>query len=207
MNLNIVFSWQVLIHRVQMLRVHYRLCGHYLKHLTLCNFNICRWVIMKNGHFSCCCEKLNGGILHVLFKWCVLDLPHDDNGWISCRSPHLVALGIFGAWTKLKSAANDLPYIARWCWAYLGSAMLKPAKSLIEVIFFPPFWIGVSWTFAPPLAQWCTFKWWMWLLLLCDNNYHVLPDEISRWKVCFLPFSFHVSWACFFPMGSKCSTE
>ena len=54
------------------------------------------------------------------------------NGQLSCGSPRLVALGTFGALTKLKSAANDLPYtIARWRWAYLGSAMFKPAKSLI----------------------------------------------------------------------------
>ena len=32
-----------------------------------------------------------------------------SNGRLSCGSPRLVALGIFGALTKLKSAANDLP--------------------------------------------------------------------------------------------------
>ena len=26
------------------------------------------------------------------------------------------------------------PTLARWRWAYLGSAMLKPAKSLIKVV-------------------------------------------------------------------------
>ena len=72
-----------------------------------------RWVITKNGHFSCCCEKLNGGVFHVLFKWCALDLLHDDNGWLSCGSPRLVALGILGALTKLKSTANDLPYTSQ----------------------------------------------------------------------------------------------
>ena len=32
------------------------------------------------------------------------------NGRLSCGSPRLVVLGIFGALKKLKSAANDLPY-------------------------------------------------------------------------------------------------
>ena len=41
------------------------------------------------------------------------------NGWLSCGSPHLVALGIFGALTKLKSAANDLPYT---CQVVLGQS-------------------------------------------------------------------------------------
>ena len=35
------------------------------------------------------------------------------NGRLSCGSPRAVALGIFGALTKLKSAANDLPYTSQ----------------------------------------------------------------------------------------------
>ena len=38
---------------------------------------------------------------------------HRFNGRLSCGSPRLVALGIFGALTKLKSAANDLPYTSQ----------------------------------------------------------------------------------------------
>ena len=34
--------------------------------------------------------------------------------------------------TKLKSAANDLPYASQAALGLLGSAMLKPAKSLIH---------------------------------------------------------------------------
>ena len=35
------------------------------------------------------------------------------NGRLSCGSSRVVALGIFGALTKLKSAANDLPYTSQ----------------------------------------------------------------------------------------------
>ena len=35
------------------------------------------------------------------------------NGRLSCGSPRAVALGIFGALTKLKSAANYLPYTSQ----------------------------------------------------------------------------------------------
>ena len=56
----------------------------------------------------------------------------DLNGRLSCGSSRLVALGIFGALTKLKSAQMISPTLARWRWAYLGSAMLKPAKLLIN---------------------------------------------------------------------------
>ena len=46
------------------------------------------------------------------FGWADLKW-HDGNGQLSCGLPHLVALGIFGALTKLKSAANDLPYTSQ----------------------------------------------------------------------------------------------
>ena len=46
------------------------------------------------------------------FGWADLKW-HDGNGQLSCGLPHLVALGIFGALTNLKSAANDLPYTSQ----------------------------------------------------------------------------------------------
>ena len=49
--------------------------------------------------------------------------------------PCLVVWGTLGALSKLKSAANDLPTLARWHWANVVSAvLLKLVKLLIAGI-------------------------------------------------------------------------
>ena len=50
------------------------------------------------------------------------------NGRLSCGSPRLVALGIFGAWTKLKSAANDLPYTSQVALGLFGQCTAQASK-------------------------------------------------------------------------------
>ena len=51
-----------------------------------------------------------------------------SNGRLSCGSPRLVALGIFGALTKLKSAANDLPYIIQVALGLFGQCNAQASK-------------------------------------------------------------------------------
>ena len=59
------------------------------------------------------------------------------SGRLSCGSPRLVALGIFRALTKLKSAANDLPYTSQVALGLFGQCNAQASKvaHLILVIF------------------------------------------------------------------------
>ena len=50
------------------------------------------------------------------------------NGRLSCGSARLVALGIFGALTKLKSAANDLPYTIQVALGLCGQCNAQASK-------------------------------------------------------------------------------
>ena len=50
------------------------------------------------------------------------------NGRLSCGSPRLVALGIFGALTKLRSAADDLPYTTRVALGLFGQCSAQASK-------------------------------------------------------------------------------
>ena len=50
------------------------------------------------------------------------------NGRLSCGSPRLVALGTFGALTKLKSAANDLPYTRQVAPGLFGQCNVQASK-------------------------------------------------------------------------------
>ena len=52
----------------------------------------------------------------------------DLNGRRSCGSSRLVALGIFGALTKLKSAANDLPYTSQVALGLFGQCNAQASK-------------------------------------------------------------------------------
>ena len=52
----------------------------------------------------------------------------DVNGRLSCGSPRLVALGIFGALTKLKSAANDIPYTSQVVLGLFGQCNAQASK-------------------------------------------------------------------------------
>ena len=52
----------------------------------------------------------------------------DFNGQLSCGSPRLVALGIFGALAKLKSAANDLPYTSQVALGLCGQCSAQASK-------------------------------------------------------------------------------
>ena len=54
--------------------------------------------------------------------------PCGSNGQLSCGSPRLVALGIFGALTKLKSAANDLPYMTQVAPGLFGQCNPQTSK-------------------------------------------------------------------------------
>ena len=47
---------------------------------------------------------------------------------ISCGSPHLEALGIFGALIKLKSAANDPPYTTQVALGLFGQGNAQASK-------------------------------------------------------------------------------
>ena len=47
---------------------------------------------------------------------------------LSCGSPRLVALGIFGSLTKLKSAANDLPYTSQVALGLFGQRNAQASK-------------------------------------------------------------------------------
>ena len=51
-----------------------------------------------------------------------------DSGRLSCGSPHLVVLGIFGALTKLKSATNDLPYASQVALGLFGQCNAQASK-------------------------------------------------------------------------------
>ena len=51
------------------------------------------------------------------------------NGRISCGSPRSVALGIFGALTKLKSAANNLPYTSQVALGLCGQCNAQASKA------------------------------------------------------------------------------
>ena len=53
---------------------------------------------------------------------------HEINLRLSCGSPRLVALGIFGALTKLKSAANDLPYTSQVALGLFGQCNAQASK-------------------------------------------------------------------------------
>ena len=53
---------------------------------------------------------------------------------LSCGSPRLVALGIFGALTKLKSAANDLPFTSQAALGLFGQCNAQASK----VAYSPP---------------------------------------------------------------------
>ena len=53
---------------------------------------------------------------------------HVVNGRLSCGSPRLVALGIFGALTKLKSVANDLPYTIQVALGLFGQCNAHASK-------------------------------------------------------------------------------
>ena len=50
------------------------------------------------------------------------------NGRRSCGLPRLVALGIFGALTKLESAANDLPYTTQVALGLFGQCNAQASK-------------------------------------------------------------------------------
>ena len=50
------------------------------------------------------------------------------NGRLSCGSPRAVALGIFGALTKLKSAANYLPYTSQGALGLFGQCNAQASK-------------------------------------------------------------------------------
>ena len=50
------------------------------------------------------------------------------NGRLCCGSPRSVALGIFGALTKLKSAANDLPYTSQVAPGLFGQSNAQASK-------------------------------------------------------------------------------
>ena len=50
------------------------------------------------------------------------------NGRLSCGSPRLVALGIFGALTKLKSAANDLLCTSQVALGLFGQSNAQASK-------------------------------------------------------------------------------
>ena len=50
------------------------------------------------------------------------------NGRLSCGSPRLVALGIFWALTKLKSAADDLPYTSQVALGLFGQRNAQARK-------------------------------------------------------------------------------
>ena len=50
------------------------------------------------------------------------------NGRLSCRSPRVVMLGIFGALTKFKSAANDLPYTSQVALGLFGQCNAQASK-------------------------------------------------------------------------------
>ena len=50
------------------------------------------------------------------------------NGRLSCGSPRAVALGIFGALTKLKSAANYLPYTSQVALGLFGECNAQASK-------------------------------------------------------------------------------
>ena len=50
------------------------------------------------------------------------------NGQLSCGSPHLVALGIFGALIKLMSSANDLPYTSQVVPDLFGQCKAQASK-------------------------------------------------------------------------------
>ena len=52
----------------------------------------------------------------------------EDNGRLSCGSPRLVALGIFGALTKLKSAANDLRFTSQVALGLFGQRNAQAGK-------------------------------------------------------------------------------
>ena len=87
------------------------------------------------------CERktvLNRRVKHVHKSKAAVCLPHekeqanfvhmDKNGRLSCGSPRLVALGIFGALTKLKSAANDLPYTSQVALGLFGQCNAQASK-------------------------------------------------------------------------------
>ena len=52
----------------------------------------------------------------------------ETNGRLSCGSPRLVELGIFGALTKLKSAANDFPYTSQVALGLFGQCNAQASK-------------------------------------------------------------------------------
>ena len=54
--------------------------------------------------------------------------PCGSNGQLSCGSPHLVVLGIFGALTKLKSAVNNLPYMTQVVLGLFGQCNAQTSK-------------------------------------------------------------------------------
>jgi len=62
------------------------------------------------------------------------DLAADHPAWWSwaylgsCGSPRLVELGIFGALTKLKSAANDFPYTSQVALGLFGQSNARASK-------------------------------------------------------------------------------
>jgi len=56
------------------------------------------------------------------------EIPKWFNGRLNCGSPRLVALGIFGALTKLKSAANDLPYTSQVALGLFGQCSAQASR-------------------------------------------------------------------------------
>ena len=69
------------------------------------------------------------------------------NGRLSRGSPHLVALGIFGALTKLKSAANDLSYtshVALGLFGQCNAQASKVAHRRSEACMALLFWLNTS---------------------------------------------------------------
>ena len=69
---------------------------------------------------------------HLLFIVGTVDLSFFEgsamNGQLSCGLPCLVALGIFGALTKLKLAANDLPYTSQVVLGLFGQCNAQASK-------------------------------------------------------------------------------
>ena len=55
-------------------------------------------------------------------------MPVYANGRLSCGLPRVVALGIFGALTKFKSAANDLPYTSQVALGLFGQCNAQASK-------------------------------------------------------------------------------
>ena len=81
--------------------------------------------ILNNGFAVCMRLERADGAFQVVFHEIV---PIQPNGQLSCGSPRLVALGIFGTLTKLKSAANDLPYTSQVALGLFGQCNAQASK-------------------------------------------------------------------------------